>query len=446
GFVDRLYAQNQFAIKLGLDAVAGALELEGHPERTHRCILVAGTNGKGETASFLSSILQAHGFRVGLYTSPHIIDLRERFRVDGRLMAVGEVHSIGRHVLERYGGPGDERPQLTFFELTTVMAAIGFSRSQVDVGVYEVGLGGRLDATNALPAELSVVTSVALDHTEYLGDDVESVAAEKAGIFRPGRPAVVGRQAYPAAQQTLEGLAPMDASFYGRHFRATADGVAFDDAATGDSRAAELPWARVDGAEVDVTGQPQPPTRLWNAACAAQAARRFLGESFAPDAAIRGLRASRWPGRLDRRIIETPRAGGAGRSRAYFFDAAHNPDGAAVLFDFLEERGLEIGAVVCGAMKNKDVPGIFARLSATWPVFACVLASERSASAEQLADALASKDHRATGTCAEMLERAQSVVDAAGQGSAILVFGSIYLLGECFETLGLESDSLLTNR
>ena len=425
-FIERLYRQNEFAIKLGLDSIDWALELEGRPEKTHRIILVGGTNGKGETASFLSSILTAHGFCVGLFTSPHILDFRERFRVDGELMSRDEVLEQGRYVLERYGEPKGAGPQLTFFELATLMAVRGFAERGVDVGVYEVGLGGRLDATNALCAELSVVTSVALDHTQYLGETFEEVAAEKAGIFRPERPAVIGRQAHKEAESTLRELAPQRASLYGDDFRAEEDGTLH-------LSQSEAPIDWMDGL---------PPTRRWNGACAAEAACRFLGCDFDQGKLQAGLEANRWPGRLDLQAI--PHDDRSHR-RHYLFDAAHNPDGAEALFEFVAQRGLKIGAVVCSAMKDKDLEGIFSVLPDDVPVFAAVLDSPRGASSEQLEQVLQHKTLVEAGPAAQMLAGAQERVEQ-GAGELILVFGSVYLLGECFASLGIEADSLVTYR
>ncbi len=423
-FVERLYRQNEFAIKLGLDAIKSALEREGHPEKSYRSILVGGTNGKGETASFLSSILAAHGFSVGLYTSPHILDFRERFRIDGRLMSRAEVLELGRRVLADYGGPDGPGPRLTFFEVATLMGVLGFAEAHVDVGVFEVGLGGRLDATNALPAELSVVTSVALDHKEYLGDTLAAVATEKAGIFRLDRPAVIGRQAHAEAEETLRELAPDASRFYGDDFRADEGGTLVLD-----EGGVSLAWTAG-----------LPPTRRWNAACAVQAAARFLGDQLDPEKLRAGLERSRWPGRLDFRTLpaDSPHA------HAYLFDAAHNPDAARALFDFIAKRGIEIGAIVCSAMKDKDLEGVFGHLPDDVPVFAAELDSPRGASAEQLEAAMGDKKLVAVGSTAEMLVQAQEQIEAAEGRARILVFGSIYLLGEVFEELGVDADSLVT--
>ncbi|QDG54519.1 bifunctional folylpolyglutamate synthase/dihydrofolate synthase [Persicimonas caeni] len=418
-FIERLYRQSEFAIKLGLESIDSALEREGRPEGAYRVILVGGTNGKGETSSFLSSILTAHGFSVGLFTSPHILDFRERFRVDGQLMSRASVLELGQRVIAEYGEPDGPGPQLTFFELATLMAAVGFADVGVDVAVFEVGLGGRLDATNALPAELSVITSVALDHKQYLGDTLELVATEKAGIFRPERPAVVGRQAHREAERTLRALAPEGTCFFGDDF-----GVDDEGAVVLEPQGLRFDWT-----------QGLPPTRQWNAACAVQAASCFLGDELDPEALSRGLNSARWPGRLDFRSLG---------AHDYLFDAAHNPDGAQALFDYIDSAGVEVGAVVCSAMSDKDLAGIFTHLPDDLPVFAAVLDSPRGATSEQLRASLQSKQLAAVGSTDRMLAQARNIVDRSEGRAHILVFGSIYLLGECFETLGIEANSLVT--
>lgn len=420
GFVSRLYAQNEFAIKLGLDSMRRALDLESHPERSHPAILVAGTNGKGGTASFLASVLQAHGLRVGLYTSPHIMSLRERFRIDGAPAAQSTVHSVGRRVLEIYGDPEDaSTPRLTFFELTTLTATLIFRDAEVDVGVYEVGLGGRLDATNALEPSVSVITSISLDHQKYLGDDIASVAREKCGIIREDKPVVVGHQSYRAALDEIGSTASSRTRYFGTDYGIDEDEVVLDGLRIG---------MRLRGLV--------PQTRRWNAATAVAAAREWLGEDFAPDAAEHGLECTYWPGRMElRRLPEGPRA------RTYLFDAAHNPDSAQSLFDFLETSPLELSAVICGGMGDKDLSGVFERIPEDVPVFAAHINSARAADEDQVRAVLSGKHVRASGPTDDMLERAALAVDA---NDVVLVFGSIYLIGEAFAALGVQPGELRT--
>ncbi len=195
--LDFLYVQLPVFQRIGADAYKPGLETSfrlaeamGNPHRSFKSIHVGGTNGKGSTSHTLAAILQQSGYRVGLYTSPHLVDFRERMRVDGEMISREEVADF----VERYIAMGlDLHP--SFFELTMMMAFEFFKRQGVDVAVIEVGLGGRLDSTNIIAPELSVITNISFDHTQFLGDTLEKIAAEKAGIIKPGVPVVIGESA-----------------------------------------------------------------------------------------------------------------------------------------------------------------------------------------------------------------------------------------------------------
>ena len=175
------------AYKPGLDTSLRLDEYFGHPHRRYRTIHVAGTNGKGSVSHSLASILQAHGYRTGLYTSPHLVDFRERMRVDGEMIPRSEVIDFVR----KWRGCGyDGHP--SFFELTMMMAFRWFARMEVDVAVIEVGMGGRLDSTNIITPEACVITNISPDHTQFLGATLPEIAREKAGIIKPGIPVTIG--------------------------------------------------------------------------------------------------------------------------------------------------------------------------------------------------------------------------------------------------------------
>src|SRR3972149_4660591 len=176
----------RFGIRLGLENTRRLAEASGHPEECFRSIHVAGTNGKGSTAALVNGILRAAGFRVGLYTSPHLLDFRERILVDGRPIGAQELAALTSEVaavIDRLFAPSPLSSP-TFFEAATALGFLQFARAGVDWGVIEVGLGGRSDATNILRAEVSVITNIGLEHQEHLGDSLESIAEEKAGIIR----------------------------------------------------------------------------------------------------------------------------------------------------------------------------------------------------------------------------------------------------------------------
>ncbi len=178
------------AYKPGLDTVRRLSELYGEPHRNYRVIHVGGTNGKGSTAHTLAAVLQSAGYRVGLFTSPHLVDFRERIRIDGKMIPKEEVVRWLDDYIDRVPGL-----QPSFFELTTIMAMDWFARSNVDVAVIEVGLGGRLDSTNIVSPVLSVITNISFDHMAQLGNSLTSIASEKAGIIKPATPVVIGESA-----------------------------------------------------------------------------------------------------------------------------------------------------------------------------------------------------------------------------------------------------------
>ncbi len=192
--IEYLFGLQKHGIKLGLSNSIRLLELMGAPHRSFRSVHIAGTNGKGSTAAFITGMLQAAGYRVGLYTSPHLVSFTERMRINGVQITEAQVVALAERVRECASRPvpgaGPAAP--TFFEVTTAMAFTWFAEEQVDLAVIEVGMGGRLDATNVITPLLSVITNIDLEHTEFLGTTLELIAAEKAGIIKQGVPVVTG--------------------------------------------------------------------------------------------------------------------------------------------------------------------------------------------------------------------------------------------------------------
>ena len=205
---DYLFGLKAHGVRFGIDRMALLVAELGHPERAVPCIHVAGTNGKGSVAAMLDAILHAAGWRTGLYTSPHLVKLGERVQVERRALTEAEIVAYARELrpaAERVAAenPGDHP---SFFEFMTAMAFLQFARKQCEMSVIEVGLGGRLDATNVVTPEVSVITSIGLDHCEFLGNELAQIAAEKAGIIKAGRPVVIGRM--PAvAEEVIRGIA-----------------------------------------------------------------------------------------------------------------------------------------------------------------------------------------------------------------------------------------------
>ncbi len=399
GLVKRLYGMRRFGIEPGLERMKMGLEREGQPQQAFDVITVAGTNGKGSVASRLAAILQHQGHRVGLYTSPHLVDLRERFRVDGSVLPVETVEPVLESVLADHRRRSEQdRQGLTFFELTTMCAVVLFAQQEVDVAVFEVGLGGRLDAVNALEPEVSVITTIGRDHMEYLGDDMESIAREKAGVLREGVAAVVGAQE--------------DEEAYGALLEAVRETKA-------------SPGLLADMASEETTLEQR---HRWTARKAAEA---WLGASVDEDALVQALERWRWPGRRDRWTTE---------AIELWVDAAHNPAGLESMLDWIASQDLKCEAVIWGGMADKEETGlkqVFESLGL--PVWAVVLDNERSRDEAQLRAVVPQELWMGARGCEATVS--QVVEEAEGP---VLAFGSVYLLGELWAALGYGAEALRT--
>jgi dihydrofolate synthase / folylpolyglutamate synthase len=407
--------------KFGLENIATLAAALGNPHRAIPCVHVAGTNGKGSTAAMLESILRTAGLRTGLYTSPHLERVNERIRINGRdipdedfAAAWARVHET----IEALMASSKLKAHPTFFECITAMAFLAFSAPPVDIAVYEVGLGGRLDATNIVAPEVAIVTPIDFDHENFLGHSIEEIAAEKAGIIKPGarvvssvdRPearSVVARRCREVGAQLVE----IDAVWQLEDVRAS-DGC-YRAFAVSLSRQRRIPI------EPSLPGRFQ----LRNALAAATAATVLEERGFAiGDGAIaRGIAQTRWPGRLER-VAERP---------AVYIDGTHNPAGARELLHFWEENfsGRRIH-LVYGAMRDKAVDEVAGLL---FPHAETVVLTEprqpRAISASLLAEMTAhlAKRHLVVRDPEEALERA---IDLAHPDDAVFVTGSLYLVGD----------------
>jgi dihydrofolate synthase/folylpolyglutamate synthase len=311
--LDYLYGLQRFGIKLGLENIRTLLERLGRPEERFGILHVGGTNGKGSVCASLAEILRRAGYRVGLYTSPHLHSFTERIRVDGRPIDEAEVARLTDEI--RRLAPD---VPATFFEFTTALALCHFQREEVDFAVLEVGMGGRLDATNAVVPRVAVITPVCRDHAEHLGGDLATIAGEKAGIVKPGVPVVIGPQEPAAfhvlAERAREQGAPLFA--FGRDFfmEKAPEGLSYRDQ-TG----------RLEGLRPGLAGAHQH-ENLALALCAAGVLHR-QGVALADEALRAGVEAVRWPGRLEWWADD----------REILLDGAHNEGGARVLAAFLRE-------------------------------------------------------------------------------------------------------------
>ena len=333
--VQFLYGLQQHGIKLGLETIRALLGRVGDPHRRYPVLHIGGTNGKGSTAAMAASILQASGHRVGLYTSPHLIDFRERIRVNGVMIPEsGVIHGVD---MLRAASAPDLAP--TFFEFTTALAFHYFPECQVDVVVLEVGLGGRFDATNVVEPLAVAITTIGLDHEAYLGSTIEAIAMEKAGIIKTGVPVVLGRIGELARRVIEDRASAVGAPVFRleRDFRCEGSSPA-------DCRYTGL------GLEVEHLGCPlQGRFQIDNLACSLaliELARK--SGMTVPETAIRaGLQQVAWEGRLE--IV--------GEEPTVMVDGAHNPAAATVLAEYLAEwkhrRPAARVSLIVGMMRDK---------------------------------------------------------------------------------------------
>jgi len=400
GFIARLQERGHFGIKCGLENIQALLGRLGRPDRGFPVVLVAGTNGKGSTGAFLAHILKAAGFVVGWTTSPHLADVTERIWVDGE--------PIGRGALDRLLGEAFEAEaqvglQATYFELMITAALLAFRETGVEVAIVEVGMGGRWDATNATDPILTVLTTVGLDHQQYLGDTREAIAREKLCTARDGRPLVLGPTLEPdwirpllSCQPTLHPaprLGPVD-----------------------------IQWdhSRVGGKRVGLAGLHQ----LDNLATAFEAVRQLRAQGFSiPEECLwPSVAEVQWPGRL----WKVPGLEGV------WMDGAHNPDGACVLADHALACGVRPHLYV-GSMGDKDLRGVARELKRMHPLSVTFLQGDapRYATAQALREAWDLE--------APMLTLGQAKAHLRAPSEAPrLVTGSLYLVGDLLLEMGIQ--------
>jgi dihydrofolate synthase/folylpolyglutamate synthase len=380
------------SMRFGLERVERALDALGHPERAAPVLHVAGTNGKGSTCAMAAAALRAAGLTVGLYTSPHLEAFNERIQVDGRPIADADLAAAAEAVRAAcpWHEAGAPEERLTYFEFATLAAFVHLARARVDAAVVEVGLGGRLDATNAVAPAVTAVARIGLDHTQLLGDTVEAVAREKAGIFKRGVPAVVHAHQPPGVLEVLAA----EAARAGAPFQVAPPG-----------------W---DG-PMALLG----PHQRGNAGLAAAALRALRGAGLpvGEEAVAAGIAGASWPGRLER-------LGGV------LLDGAHNPDGAAALAAAL--AALHPGRpaeLVFGVLGDKDHRGMLAALAPVARRLHLVApATPRARPAAEVAALAASLGvdaHVHDGVAAAI-----ACARAAAAGAPVVVAGSLYLVGE----------------
>jgi dihydrofolate synthase / folylpolyglutamate synthase len=412
----------------------------GNPENRFPSVLIAGTNGKGSTASTLAAILKASGLRTGLYTSPHLVRINERIRLNGETITDDEfamVHDVVDRTAERLVSEGDLPWHPSFFEMLTAMAFEYFARSRPDIVVLEVGMGGRLDATNVVEPRLSIITDISLDHQNYLGDTIRQIAAEKAGIIRRGGTVVTLPQ-LPDANDVI-GNAILDAGATAvnavPYVPPVSPGSGQWAASGGQLQRYPL---EVLGAEIMVESPLVGRHQLRNVALAIAAAVELRGQGLTqitPETIALGIRETRWPGRFE--VIQA-----AGGNPEYVLDVAHNPAGAWALRSTLSavyQDGWEI-TLVFGVMRDKAVQEMTEIL---FPIARHVIVTHannpRAASADEIRQAAArvsgGTEIETAADIAMALERARAV---AGRAGLVVITGSIYVVGEAMRMLGVR--------
>ncbi len=417
--LERLKLLHPKKIDLSLDRMARLLEALGRPQdKLPPVIHVAGTNGKGSTVAVLRAIAEAAGMRAHVYTSPHLVRFVERIRLAGGLIT--EPHLA--EVLDRVEQANDGQP-ITFFEITAVAAFLAFAETPADVCILEVGLGGEFDATNVIrTCQVAAIAPVDFDHAEFLGTDIRTIAAAKAGIIKPGRPVVSARQR-PEAEAVIESRAEAlgaPLQLMGRDFDAYAQAgrMAFQ----GPDRLLDLPLPSLAG-----------PHQVENAGLAAAAALAF-GDAMADEAAIaRGVSSAVWPARLQHLTKGPYGERAAARGADLWLDGTHNPHGARALCRALQAMAVRDGrpvALVVGILGNKDAAGMFEALRPLEPtVFTVPSPSEAGAAPEDLAAAA-----RAVGLKAEPYDTVMAGFEAAlarpDPPPHVVICGSLYLAGE----------------
>jgi dihydrofolate synthase/folylpolyglutamate synthase len=411
--LDYLTSLGRFGIKLGLERTEALLHQLGDPQDLFQGVLVAGTNGKGSVCAMVASVLQAAGYRVGLMPKPHLISYTERIQVDQRPITEYDFAALLTELQPSISKVAADLGPPTEFEILTSAALYYFARAGIDLLVCEVGLGGRLDSTNVLDLGVSVITNIALDHTQYLGSTLEAIAAEKAGILKKDSIAITGAQ--PPALAVIEAAAQKQEIPLLR-LGQEIELVATDKEWAGVQATVTTPAGTYRDLRIPLLGLHQAD----NAALAVAAidALRSRGWEISDGALRDGLARTRWPGRLE--VVD--------RNPVVLVDGAHNPAGLqrslATVQKLAKDRPL---VIVFGVMKDKDVPAMLAQLRAMdVPVIFSAIGWHRAAAPADLAAQFGAAAQSAESS-GDALDRARERATSSG---IVLVCGSLYLVGE----------------
>jgi len=422
-----LFALQRFGVKLGLEAISDILRKLKNPQRRYATLHIAGTNGKGSSAAMVAAMLQAGGYRVGLYTSPHLMDFRERIRVQDHDISSDDVCELTEHIRRMVGPHGS----LTFFELTTVLAFQYFQNQHVDIAIIEVGLGGRYDATNVLDPLGVLITGIGLDHETYLGQTLQAIAREKAGIIQRKVPVVLG----PVPEnvgQVIESLAQdLDAPVYryGREFSLSA------------TSHTKFSYNGIRSSFLDLQTNLPGRHQMNNAGNALALLESATAEQFplSSDSILFGLQHVRWKGRLE--IVQ--------RNPMIILDGAHNALGASVLFDFLQSQlhdcpGRKL-IVILGMMQDKHHAEF---VQIILPLIDSLLITQphmnRAATVEELVQVVSRKDLKLS-VIADPWEAYSHAREVANAADVICVTGSLFLVGEILQHVHASHSPMIRN-
>lgn len=402
----------RFGMDLGLDRVRAALAELDDPHRGLACVHVTGSNGKGSTCAMVESIARAAGLRTGLYTSPHLARFAERIRVGGEPIDDASFEDALARALRAANG------ELTFFEVLTAAAFLAFRAASIDLAVLEVGLGGRLDATNVIERPLAcAITTISLEHAAVLGPNVVAIAREKAGILKPGAPYVVGPMSFEA-EDAIDAVARGVLAGPKQRVRDEASAQPADVRYRSAGRSVEItgPAGRSVRAEPGLAGRHQAANAAVACALAWHLAERWPAVAAAVPA---GLASARWPGRFERVAAD--------RGVTVIFDGAHNDEGVSALLDTLHAECIypERTTVVFGSLADKPFEQMLARLAPC--AHRRVYTAPKGRAPAPLADLARVAAGEIEPDPAAALDRA---IALSGPGDTVLVTGSLYLVGE----------------
>ncbi|HUR46167.1 MAG TPA: folylpolyglutamate synthase/dihydrofolate synthase family protein, partial [Candidatus Saccharimonadales bacterium] len=411
--IEFLYGLRLFGAKMGLENTRRLAALCGNPQERLRFIHVAGTNGKGSTCAMLESIYRAQGLKTGLFTSPHLVSFRERIQVNRQLIPEAEVARLVEGLQQLLGAfPRESHP--TFFEVVTIVALQWFAEQKCDIVIWETGLGGRLDATNIVTPLASVITNIDLDHQQWLGDTIQQIASEKAGIIKEGVPVVTAARSGRGLEVILEAARKLQSPA-----TVVKDGEAAD--------------ALLKGITLPLIGSYQ----RTNAALAITTVRLLAKQLPTSEKALRtGLADVHWPGRM-----QVVRYG----QETILLDGAHNPAGAELLAHHIPEFfPRDKPVLIMGVLGDKDWEAMARALAPkSEKIFLPRLKSDRALSPATLERACLKVNPLAKAQCTESFQEALGMAKAA---PGIVITGSLYLIGEALECLGLSVTPAISER